>query len=203
MKKTLLVIGMSAMLITSTSGLFTASAQQRHHRDHKKHENSNYKNNNYNYKVKQDAQQVLRRTATVLQRVQGKAKDQGSYRRHQRRNPRGENARRYSGLGRAFAFQQRAKDLYSAGDYENAIQLSLRSRAIALQVERQMNAWDKNGWVDDRDDFRRCDMDRSQMDNVELRYWDRRSDDSRYDVMIKGCDIDDDSAISFMLSFDF
>lgn len=202
MKKTLLVIGMTTMLMTSTSGLLTASAHQGHHRHHRRYENSNY-NNNYNYQAKQDARQVLRRTATVLQRVQERAMDQGAYRRHQRRHHRGENARRYRGLGRAFTFQQRAKDLFFAGDYENAIQLSLRSRAIALRVDHRMEAWDNDGWMDDRDDFRRCDMDRNQMDNVEIRYWDRRSDDSRYDVMIKGYDIDDDSAISFKIGFDF
>lgn len=201
MKKQMLIIGMVAMLVTSTSGLFTVSAAHRHHRHHHEDFDNGY---DRRMQAKKDARWVLGRTARVLQRAQEMAadrRDDGHRRRHHGRR----HGMRHRGLGRAFAFQQRARDLFFQGDYDNAIQLSLHSRAIAIRVIRRMEGWDNdNGnWRDDDDNLRNCDMDRNEMDDVEVRYWERRPDDSKLDVHINGRDVDDDAAVSFHLDLDF
>lgn len=202
MKKQALIVGMVAMLVVSTSGLFTVSAHggYRHHRHHHGEYNDGYDNR---MQAKRDARWILRRTATVLQRAQEMAAENGEFRNHRHHGR--HHGMRHRGLGRAFAFQQRARDLFFAGDYDSAIQLSLRSRAIALRVIRRMEGWDTdNGnWRDDDDNFSNCDMDRGELDDVEVRYWDRRPDESKLDVHVNGHDVDDDVAVKFHIDLDF
>jgi hypothetical protein len=192
MKKQILIIGLVAMLATSTGGVFTASARHGHHRPRPR------PHHEYNIQAKQDARGVLRRTARVLQRAQDMAAHKGRPHRHRR------HGLRHRGLGRAFAFQERARDLFFAGNYEDAIYLSLRSRAIALRVIRRMEGWDNDhgNWRDD-DDFRNCEIDRSELDSVEIRYWNRRPGDDKLDVYINGHEVSDDVAVSFRLKLDF
>ncbi|HEX2953731.1 MAG TPA: hypothetical protein VHR47_07080 [Bacillota bacterium] len=172
---------------------------------------------------KKDARRTLRRTAEVLQQAQELANDRRDDRddrdrrdyRHDRHGRRGHGDRdnrgrrqhdgiRHRGLGRAFAFQQRAEDCYHNGDYERAINLSLHSRAIALRVIQRMHGWDDDeNWRDDGDDFRHVDMDRNSMDDTERRYWDRRPSDDKLDVEVNGNDVNDDVAVNFHINLDF
>jgi hypothetical protein len=209
MKKAL-VIAMLAMVATAFAGVIgvaPASARGRLEINFGKQRQQ-----------KKDARRTLRHTAEILQQAQEMANDRRDDRdddrdyRHDRHGRRGHDDRgrrhhdgiRHRGLGRAFAFQQRAKDCFFNGDYEEAIYLSLHSRAIALRVIRRMQGWDNDdNWRDDGDDFRHVDMDRNSMDDNERRYWDHRPSDDKLDVEINGHDVGDDAAVNFHIDVDF
>lgn len=167
-----------------------------------------------------DARSVLRRTARVLERAQNMVREDDEWGRgnsrhgdrgrrhgdHGRRRHRHEDRDRfrYRGLGRAFAHQNRARDLYRDGRYELAIDHSLQARAIALRIIRRANDWDNDGWRDRDESFYSYDMDRGEMDDREYRYWSRRqSSRSDLELDVRGVDIGDDAVVDFRIEFDF
>lgn len=158
--------------------------------------------NNKNEQLRDDARHVLRRTARVLERSQKIANDDRRRGRHRR--GRGRDGIRYRGLGRAFAHQERARDLYNARRYELAIDHSLQARAIALRVIRRANDWDRRGWRDNDDDYYRYDMDRRDLDDCEYRYWERRrSNRSELEADIRGVEISDEIVVDFRIELNF
>lgn len=162
--------------------------------------------------LREDARHILRRTANVLERAQRIARDDrdrgrghhGRRGKHRRQNSHARDDIRYRGLGRAFAHQNRAKDLFRNGRYELAIDHSLEARAIALRVIRRADRWDNDGWRDNDYNYYRYDMDRGDMDDREYRHWERRRHNrSDLEVDIRGIEIDDDAVIDFRIEFNF
>ena len=73
-----------------------------------------------NWELRNDARNIIRRTASVLVDAQ-----QSVRRGH-----------RYSGLAKAIALQRVARERYIAGKYRDAIYSSLRARELAVQIIR-------------------------------------------------------------------
>ncbi|HYH03757.1 MAG TPA: hypothetical protein VEC37_11680 [Bacillota bacterium] len=116
--KKLIVLGL--VLACSLSAVATAHGHEgrdfdRDRRDHRppvrEHRDS---------RERMRARDVLRETNNVLERAQ-RSSDRGGYR---------------NGLGRAFAHQEEARDLYRYGRYERSISHSLRAREIAEDIIR-------------------------------------------------------------------
>ena len=122
MRKWLIGTTMLALLSTCTFGPFVALGNNNNnHNNHDRYKQGpehKYNNPGPKNRSQQEAQSVLRRTATVLQDAQ-----QAANRRHYS-----------SGLGRAVAHQRYARELYWNGNYQDAIFHSLRARRMAIQV---------------------------------------------------------------------
>lgn len=192
--KKMLLIGMVSMLLTAAIGVTAADAHGRNDRDrHSRHGQYTQQDN----RMKDDARFVLQRTANVLQRAQDSARNDRDQRG--RRGRRRDMGRRnqYQGLGFAFSLQAEACDLYQQGRYQEAIDYSLRARAVSLRVIIRNNQG--RGWRDD-EDLRDCDMDRNELDSRESGYWDHRSHGS---FQVHGHDVSDDDAVSFRIQFNF
>lgn len=85
---------------------FDPEGGPRHHRAHGE------------FRERERAREVLEETADTLERAQWSAR-RGHYR---------------DGLGRAWAHQEEARDLYFNGEYERAIAHSMRARDIAVYI---------------------------------------------------------------------
>ena len=73
------------------------------------------------YRIREDARHTIHRTVTVLFEAKRVAE-----RRH-----------RYFGMARAIAYQRKAKELYMADMYRNAIFYSLRARELTIKFIRE------------------------------------------------------------------
>ncbi|HEX2953232.1 MAG TPA: hypothetical protein VHR47_04520, partial [Bacillota bacterium] len=187
--KKLIVLGMVTMLATTSLGVTADAHRGRSERHHDQYSESSYR-------LKDDSRFVLRRTNAVLHRAQDVVRDQMGHRRSRRhRHHTGRN-----GLGYAISFQMKANDLYRQGLYQPAIDFSLRARAIALRLIHQVNRG-QYGLPNGYEEFKNCDMDRSEIDSRESGYWERRPNGSQLEIEVRGNEIDDDAALSFNLDF--
>lgn len=213
--KKMLLVGMLSLVATLGLGAAADAYDGNYHHDHHQNNQSHWQNNQYN-QMREDSRYVLRRTGVVLQRAQDMARDQRGnggqwgnqgHHHHGYQNEMGQQ-RRFRALGMAFAYQNRAIELYQQGNFQLAIDFSLRSRAIALRAIDQMNQndnWGHDGWNNKRNndynDYRDCDMNRGEMDSRESRYWDRRPHGNEMEINWQ--DSDDDTIVGFHIELNF
>lgn len=205
--KKMLLIGMLSLLATMGLGVTAADAYDKHHGNQ---QDSSYSQNSQQNQLREDARFVLRRTATVLQRVQDAAREQRNQRNqwgnnHHRQQEMGQR-NSFRALGMAFAYQNRAVEFYQQGNYKLAIDYSLRSRAIALRMYDQMSQGNQRGqsWNNVRNndqDYQNCDMNRNELDSRESRYWDRHPHGN--EMAINWHETNDDDIIRFHIELNF
>jgi hypothetical protein len=122
--------------------------------------------------IREDARYIIHRSAMVLFAARRAA----------------ERGHRYFGLARAFAHQQKARELYEDGSYREAIFHSLRARDLAFQIIRENR--EKPG----REFFR---------DDLEDRYTREAPRDNELDLRINLHNIgSDDEAVRFNFDID-
>lgn len=124
-------------------------------------------------RLREDARQVMFRTANVLKMAQVSA---NRFRDNRR------------GLGQAFAQQRYAQDLYSRGNYRDAIFHSLRARELALEIIRRNRGSIQHDW---------------EFNDWELRYRHEAPSDHDLDGGIHGFFMGDDDAVHFNIEFNF
>ncbi|HYH03756.1 MAG TPA: hypothetical protein VEC37_11675 [Bacillota bacterium] len=114
MKKTLMLV-----LLLLCSSATVASAHNYDYSEHRHHK-AGHREHRYqeNSEERMRARRVLRYTSETLMQAQRAAR-RGGYR---------------EGLGRGFAHQDRAKELYYDGEYNRSIRHSLRAREIAEYI---------------------------------------------------------------------
>ena len=110
MKKWFVGFMLVALIVTCSVSIYAAPG--------KFHEGPGKSHAVPDHQIRGDAQYVIHRTATVFLDAQ-----------------RAVDHRHYSfGLARAVAYQQKARELYLAGSYQDAIFFSLRARDLAFQI---------------------------------------------------------------------
>lgn len=119
MKKLLVGLMFTALVVTGSLGIVEAK-HGKGYDDRDRHEGPGYSAwaPGHQKKVRNDAGYVIHRTAEVIYAAQGAA-NRGHH---------------YYGLSQAVAHQQKARELYLDGFYQDAIFHSLRARDIAFQV---------------------------------------------------------------------
>jgi Na+-translocating ferredoxin:NAD+ oxidoreductase RnfG subunit len=194
--KKMLLIGVFAMLATAMLGVTAADARGNHQDRHRPNQYNQH--NQQNYKLKDDARFVLQRTANVLQQAQNEARNDRDSRGRRQHRQRMNGNNKFKGLGFAISLQAEACDLYQQGRYQEAIDYSLRARAVSLRVINHVKNPGR-GWKNDNE-LQKCDIDRNALDSRERGYWDRRPSGS---LQIHGREISDDAAINFRIQFNF
>jgi hypothetical protein len=110
MKKWFVGIMVAALIVTCSVSIYAAPG--------KFHEGPGKFRNAPEHQIRGDAGYIIHRTATVFFDTQRAV----------------EHGHRNFGYARAIAYQQKARELYLAGAYQDAIFFSLRARDLAFQV---------------------------------------------------------------------
>lgn len=119
MKKTPIVLALGFLLTTYAVGGWAAPQPQKQGGNNSGPGQKQMQSGK-EQQLKTDAKYIIDRTAKVLEETQRIAK----------------KGRHYSGFGQAVAHQEKARELYRQGHYQDAIAFSLRARELSLGIIR-------------------------------------------------------------------